>query len=68
VETSSEKRLLKTTSKKSLIQTPITKLNPPALPLLMLCLMMVNMTGPTDITSNNPIATPLSIASVTSII
>jgi hypothetical protein len=30
--------------------------------------MVVKITGPTEITSNNPIAIPLSIASITSTI
>jgi hypothetical protein len=34
--------------------------------LLILCLIIVKMTGPTEITSSNPIARPLSIASITS--
>src|SRR6478736_3673150 len=61
--TSSEKALLKITQSRSLNQTPATKLKPPALPLLILCLMIVNAAGPTEKISNKLIAKPFTKAS-----
>lgn len=64
--TSSEKKLLRTTKMISLIQTPVTKLNPPLWPLVKLCLSIVNITGPTDKASIIPKPSPLIMASVNS--
>lgn len=61
--TSSEKALLTMIRITSLSQTPAMKLNPPSRPLFKLCFMIVNMTGPTDITSINPSVSPATIAS-----
>ena len=62
--TNSEKTLLNKTHKRSLSHTPATKLKPPSFPLLILCLIMVKITGPTDIANKRPIAKPLSKASI----
>ena len=62
--TSSEKALLKITQSRSLSQTPATKLKPPALPLLMLCFIIVNAAGPTENISSKLIAKPLTSASI----
>jgi hypothetical protein len=40
------------------------KAMPPLCPLLRLCLMMENITGPTDMLSNNPSVIPFSKASI----
>ena len=65
-ETISEKKLLKNTKRISLNQTPATKLNPPFIPLFILCLMMVKITGPTDKARKKPKPSPLRIDAVKS--
>ena len=55
--------LLTNTNVKSLAATPMAKLNPPRCPLLILCLIMEKITGPTEIASNNPSANPFASAS-----
>ena len=52
------------TNKKSLTQTPATKLIPPAFPLLMLCLTTVMITGPTDSARKRPRPMPFMIDSI----
>src|SRR5436190_23492458 len=47
----------------SLAETPNTKVRPPLCPLLRLCLMIENKTGPTEILSNKPNPNPFKIAS-----
>lgn len=46
--TNCEKAFPKITHKRSLTQTPDTKLKPPARPLVMLCFMIAKITGPTE--------------------
>lgn len=60
---SSVNTLLISTNVISLDATPKIKHNPPLVPLLMLCLIIEKITGPTDIASNNPKAKPLTMAS-----
>src|ERR1700730_2934744 len=64
VVTHSEKILLMITSKRSLVHTPATKLNPPSRPLFKLCLTIVKITGPTDKARKKPNKKPFTSASV----
>jgi hypothetical protein len=43
-------------------ETPITKLSPAFIPLLMLCLMIAKILGPTEILKNKPNNIPLITA------
>jgi hypothetical protein len=47
------------TNEISEVETPATKLNPALRPLLMLCLMIANMIGPTEMLKINPSTKPL---------
>lgn len=54
-----EKRLQINTMLISLADTPATNEYPPALLLLILCLITANITGPTDILNSKPSVMPL---------
>jgi hypothetical protein len=51
----------------SLNDTPIMKAIPPLIPLLMLCLRMEKITGPTEMLNNKPNVIPFQIASSISV-
>ena len=61
---SSVNTLLINTSAISLAETPNTKAIPPRWPLLRLCLMIENITGPTAILSKKPNVIPFKKASI----
>jgi len=60
--TNCEKAFPKITHRRSLTQTPATKLKPPARPLVMLCFMIAKITGPTEKSKIILIARPCSNA------
>ena len=61
--TRAENTLPITTNTISLAHTPATKLKPPVCPLVRLCFMMVNITGPTERARIHPSVNPLIMAS-----
>lgn len=59
----SVKKLLITARVISLKETPIINASPPFIPLLMLCLIIEKITGPTDMLNNKPNVIPFHDAS-----